>query len=673
MGQSSSSLDEGDIVSIVALVVSLIALFGTAAQVLQQYYASAAGYSNCGESVMGEWSKSKRRIFRPSELRFEVQFDAPVVFVCPPDNDRGPVRGAKIHFLDGSNENLRHTRPLPPTEEAKHIQNPRNDVHTADNERASWVTLLSELHSMEKESQTWQEQQYGKNPPQSREWASFKDHSLAVALQSKRKSWDTMPDSVKKPYATTTICHLLEIAAMMGVYWREFDRSNDVYRAEGNGYILTGSNVTDLGLVFNFQICGKHNFKEGRVIPAREVKEMCCGIVSTIFREGNDDRMLDFANEEPKDLSWLHLGSLNEIAETMVLIGCNTNTANYFRSDTARHSHLFPVALELVGMLARNVHIRNTSFRMLPNPTPYHWDKKFFSLRKLVKEFRKQLREDENLEELGTKQLEELLNLAMGVEHELRIYQTDFGIPLLEKLHDAIDECDTFLRNSARRELVTLVLREHFQYVLKMLNNSDPASVTWEQTVRSPAQGPDSPEQGRNDMQEAGHGDGSEKAAVSATRNIDDLYSASPEDRQEKFIDIYFAEVRDRVLQAAIHSFSRRKSTRYAPSTHEDELSAGNEVSGDATILTATSQPPTLAEKQTPMLLGSAESSGSIPKLHVMVQGPEALTLDAQVNDIWCTLVFRMLCWLLLHDFHKKDVQIAKSELSGSRLPVYIL
>ncbi|KAH6884006.1 hypothetical protein B0T10DRAFT_580225 [Thelonectria olida] len=42
------------------------------------------------------------------------------------------------------------------------------------------------------------------------------------------------------------------------------------------------------------------------------------------------------------------------------------------------------------------------------------------------------------------------------------------------------------------------------------------------------------------------------------------------------------------------------------------------------------------------------------------------------INDVWCVLVFRMICWLLLHDFHKMDVQIDKDGLFGSRLPVYI-
>jgi hypothetical protein len=41
-------------------------------------------------------------------------------------------------------------------------------------------------------------------------------------------------------------------------------------------------------------------------------------------------------------------------------------------------------------------------------------------------------------------------------------------------------------------------------------------------------------------------------------------------------------------------------------------------------------------------------------------------------DDAWCTLIFRMICWLMLHDFNKFDVQLSKSELLGSRMPVYI-
>jgi len=350
-GNNNNNGGNGDEIALgwVALVVSLVALLGTVAQVLQQYYASAAGFANCGENVMGEWWKTTKRIFRPTELRFEVQFEAPVIFVCPPENMNGPVKGVPIHFVSGTDESFKNTRTLSASEEEAQRQGSReNKVHTADNERATWVTLLSQLHTMERASREWANEHYPdtiitpemkledeRNP-------ELRGHTLAVALQAKNRSWDNMPTDVKKPYATTTICHLLEIAAMMGIYWKEWDRSKDRYRAEGNGFILTGTTVTDLGLMFTFQISGGSRFQENRVIPVDEVKELCCGSVSTIFRARSDVRRLGVVTEDPRDLGILQLGSMNEISETMVLMNCNTITASYFRQPDSKHTHLFP-------------------------------------------------------------------------------------------------------------------------------------------------------------------------------------------------------------------------------------------------------------------------------------------------------------------------------------------
>lgn len=55
-----------------------------------------------------------------------------------------------------------------------------------------------------------------------------------------------------------------------------------------------------------------------------------------------------------------------------------------------------------------------------------------------------------------------------------------------------------------------------------------------------------------------------------------------------------------------------------------------------------------------------------------MADVPEDTNLDASVKDTWCTLVLRMICWLMLHDFDRLDVQVPKSELFGSRMTVYI-
>lgn len=51
----------------------------------------------------------------------------------------------------------------------------------------------------------------------------------------------------------------------------------------------------------------------------------------------------------------------------------------------------------------------------------------------------------------------------------------------------------------------------------------------------------------------------------------------------------------------------------------------------------------------------------------------EKLQRQQDISDIWLTLIFRMLCWLLLHDFHQKDIQISKSDTYQSRMPVFIL
>lgn len=657
-GAQRGGSDDESIVNWVALVVSLVALLGTFAQVLQQYIASAAGYSNCGESVMGLWHLSKRRKFRPTELRFEVLFETPVIFVCPPGNTKGPIPNKAIYFVDGTPESLVNTRallPEKPGETQRRQSQVESRVHTADNERASWVTLLSQLHVMEKESSEWQQQHYNSGPPLRLPPISFRDHTLAVALQAKTRSWDTMPAGVKKPYATTTMCHLIEIAAMMGIYWKEFDRSNDRYRAEGNGYMLMGTQVPDLGIMFTLQITGRNKFRENRVIPVDEVKELCCGYVSTLFqRDDKDRRRIEFPNEDPKDLGYLQLGSRDEVAETMVLIGCNTDTANYFRSDDAKHGHLFPVPFELVGMLGKTLHIAGSAFRMLPNPTPYHWDKKFFDLRRLVREYWKKIK-DPDTDLVPVEQVADLKSDAQLLVRTLDRDKTSntpgYSMPLLNTLHDILDRCDAFLKSS-NGDLLRMVIREHFQEVLRMLNDK-----------------------GGGESRGGRRGDGGVDGRTA--QRFDELSAASPELRQEAFMELYFYKVLRQVRERAVISYQRQHTTTYAPSTHSREPSVDNSSTGTAKAGAAAPSVSVTPVSPTPSPPASPSASRPLsparPEHAHLPHGLDATSsLDAQASAIWCTLVLRMLCWLLLHDFHKKDVQIPKSDLLGSRLPVYI-
>lgn len=62
-----------------ALLVSLIALLVAFLQLCQQYFATADGYRNCAESVIGPWHRTRHRPFVPSEFRFETVYDAPLI------------------------------------------------------------------------------------------------------------------------------------------------------------------------------------------------------------------------------------------------------------------------------------------------------------------------------------------------------------------------------------------------------------------------------------------------------------------------------------------------------------------------------------------------------------------------------------------------------------------
>ncbi|CAK7209102.1 hypothetical protein SCUCBS95973_000337 [Sporothrix curviconia] len=653
---ASSNGNGGDssdtIIAIVALVVSVIALIGTGLQVVQQYLASAAGYSNCDAAVIGPWHTSKKRRFRLGEMRFQVLFETPVFFVCPANNENGPIKDAPIHFVRGDQLSIEHTRSLPlpdldPEDEGRrqeaggengaHGANgsngangangasdikgikgakggvaghagpagargthasmltwskpklkqkllDRGGVHTADNEMSTWVRLLQELHRMERDSLHWQEKQIMRNGPAFAD--TFEDHKLCVALQAKKRSWDTMPSSISRPYAASTICHIVEMAAMLGIYWKEFDRSSGRYRAEGNGYFLTGSHVPDLGIVFTFQICGKCRFAENRIIPVDEVKELAFGIVPTIFREKDDLRRVALSTDDTYSPGQLWLGSRNELAETLASIGCNTNTSNCLRDENKKHGHLFPRKL-LQGY--------QSEIAALQSDEP----------------------QIKNLKTLATKLVDSLAAKPKQAGDGDAMVEAAIDRSLMTELHDALDKCDTYLRDKQRQN-VELVLREHVQELLRMVNNEGEYGAP---TGDAPGAGAKINAGSNAGESSSGPlGAGAEKGRREATLCFDDVMAASPEVRQKTLMRIYFSRLLPRV----------KKQAEEASQQHPDGAGASN--------------------KDKP------------------ASGPVLL----EPASIWCTLVFRMLCWLSLHDFNKMDVQISKSELVGNRLPVYI-
>jgi hypothetical protein len=333
------------------------------------------------------------------------------------------------------------------------------------------------------------------------------------------------------------------------------------------------------------------------------------------------------------------------------------------------------VPFELLGMLGKTLHIRNSAFRVLPNPTPYHWDKNFFNLRRLASEYSKKINDsDDDLP--PAEYIQDLVDdaniVVCALDADKKSKTPGYSMPLLNTLHDVLDRCDKYLKASDA-DLVRMVVREHFQEVLKLINK------------KSGGEG-DSDGKGDPGGKSGSEGKTTASGDKHRAKHFHELTAASPEQRQEAFMDLYFFEVLRHVRERAVTSYQRRQTTHYASSILSREPSADGVAETRAASPSSSPSPATQPSPTSPSPTrprsGIQQSGPSIPTVRIQSPGrprhqdregmDATTTLESDASAVWCTLVLRMLCWLLLHDFDKKDVQVAKSELLGNRLPVYI-
>jgi hypothetical protein len=293
---------------------------------------------------MGLRSKGTIRKFRASELRFEVIFETPVLFTASPDNHHGSIRNREIHYICGTEESYWNTRVLVPGAQRAAVKSTTERAHTADDERASWVTLLATLQGAEASSRKWDADQRNARPPLAPSGVvKAPKYDLAVGLQSKTQSWDFIPSFIKKPYATSTICHLVEMMAMLGLYWKVFDQSTWNLRAEGNGLFLTSTTVYSLGIVVVSTITGKSQFEDRRVIQCHSVKELTFGTVPNIF----DNELYIYREPDARSLD-LVFGTKEDASETLESLGCSPETLKRYGKD---RKHIFS------GMISPNPYL----------------------------------------------------------------------------------------------------------------------------------------------------------------------------------------------------------------------------------------------------------------------------------------------------------------------------
>jgi hypothetical protein len=377
------------------------------------------------------------------------------------------------------------------------------------------------------------------------------------------------------------------------------------------------------------------------------------------------------------------------------------------------------VSFEIVGMLGRTLHIDNSSFTYVPNPTPDRWDKRSVSLIRLLESYGKSFEEHYPLaprmycnpsivkkirghvdtilgyrgEDLANTPLERLLflnavHVALADADEIltakpRVKSTpEDGKPdrpavhQREKSEDVMSKitpsCD---RQVVRRQLVQDVLRSHIQEVLRQLNDAD--SISDNQSLRLPDGRPSSPS--HTGQPRPPH------------HRFEEINEASPDERESMFMDVYFGVIRPEVVKRAKTSTKRRASNaagipEFRLNRAETALSepAYEERSGRLSIRPQTRRRSRSVgmnsvspDRKTNEKMGESDQEETDEESDDDYESPPPPDIDladeeASHHDIWCVLVFRMICWLMLHDFNKLDVQVSKSELLGSRMPVYI-
>ena len=360
-------------------------------------------------------------------------------------------------------------------------------------------------------------------------------------------------------------------------------------------------------------------------------------------------------------------------------------------------------------MISRNYHIHDSSFTFIPNPTIDRWDKRSLSLLRLLQSFHLSLHKEQDKGRLQSVIVEHLQNKVSDV---LEYYpDSKYGghkrLHFLRILHSAVDNAEEILTGRSvdpyektnadmsdankRREMVQLVLRAHLQEVLKLLNERD--------VTTSDTQAPQVTESAPDGV------------TTYPLIRFDAMDDASPDEREYKFMEVYFQVVRPLVLNGVAQSTIRRADiarscasirTRRSGAANRPhssaksfpERKANNFLTEPLRARPGSSQSalPTYGEKRNSLALGSElasqsgednsnaeENSAEDDRNGNTNFNGEDNTLRMPLKDVppshedlWVTLVFRMICWLMLHDFNRLDVQIGKSELWGSRMPVYI-
>lgn len=198
-----------DPLSLVALIVSLVALILTLLQVAQQFVATASDYRHCSQRTLGGWHKRSRRQFIWNELRFEVHFTVPIIRVSIPPSDS--TGGEDIYTV-------------PTTSTVTEKKSP--SALESSTSGAQYILHTPEGNEIYTSSQTpWFLDLKGTRIEAKCTWLSVLNDTaianLQIGIDELTLSYDFMPDGIKKPLAQMDRKSFLTLMSLFQVSWQE--------------------------------------------------------------------------------------------------------------------------------------------------------------------------------------------------------------------------------------------------------------------------------------------------------------------------------------------------------------------------------------------------------------------------------------------------------------------
>ncbi|KAL9100532.1 MAG: hypothetical protein Q9163_004105 [Psora crenata] len=223
-----------DSVATVALVISIIALIVTSAQLLSQIFATAEGHRRCQPSVIGSWATLTRRRWRWSSFRFETIVTTPEIVLRP-----FHIKKASPYLLEPHDQSTSFEELID------------NSFEGSGEELVCWIHLLNQIKrgvESDRRAVFLRDGVYHQS-------AAIDDHRgthTIPCILLKKRSWDFMPPEVVRPFASTTVTDIAILALRMGMSWRIFKPEEGQMEAEGNGHVLSSTLIRALGTLLRY-------------------------------------------------------------------------------------------------------------------------------------------------------------------------------------------------------------------------------------------------------------------------------------------------------------------------------------------------------------------------------------------------------------------------------------